>query len=127
MDYPLSFHAHAFDAAKAARCANDQGKFWEFHDALFANQGKLAPADLKSAAKTLGLNTKDFDACFDDKAKYDAEIKKDVAAGEKLGVDGTPAFFIDGRPLVGAQPVTQFEQIIDDELHSGGDKQASAE
>ena len=125
MDFPLSFHSHALDAAKAARCANDQGKFWEFHDSLFLNQGKLAPADLKATAKTLGLNSTEFDACFD-KAKYESEIKKDQAAGEKLGVDGTPAFFIDGRPLTGAQPLPQFEQIIDEELASGGQKQASA-
>jgi protein-disulfide isomerase len=124
MDFPLSFHSHALDAAKAARCANDQDKFWQFHDSLFASQGKLSPADLKATAKTLGLNTTQFDACFD-KGKHEDEIKKDVAAGEKLGVDGTPAFFIDGRPLVGAQPLPQFEQIIDDELTSGGEKQAS--
>ena len=54
MDFPLPFHSHALDAAKAARCANEQGKFWPFRDALFANQGKLAPADLKATAKTLG-------------------------------------------------------------------------
>ncbi len=125
MDFPLSFHSHALDAAKAARCANDQGKFWQFHDSLFVNQGKLAPADLKASAKTLGLNSTEFDACFD-KAKYESEIKKDQAAGEKLGVDGTPAFFIDGRPLTGAQPLPQFEQIIDEELASGGQKQAAA-
>jgi len=125
MDFPLSFHSHALDAAKAARCANDQDKFWQFHDSLFANQGKLSPAELKATAKTLGMNTTQFDACFD-KAKHEDEIKKDMAAGEKLGVDGTPAFFIDGRSIVGAQPLPQFEQIIDDELSSGGEKQASA-
>ncbi len=125
MDFPLSFHSHSLDAAKAARCANDQNKFWQFHDSLFANQGKLAPADLKQTAKTLGLNSTQFDACFD-KAKHEDEIKKDMAVGEKLGVDGTPAFFIDGRSIVGAQPLPQFEQIIDDELASGGEKQASA-
>ena len=125
MDFPLSFHSHALDAAKAARCANDQNKFWQFHDSLFANQGKLAPADLKQTAKSLGMNGPEFDACFD-KAKHEDEIKKDMAMGEKLGVDGTPAFFIDGRPLVGAQPLPQFEQIIDDELSAGGEKQASA-
>ncbi len=103
MDFPLPFHSHALDAAKAARCANDQGKFWQFHDSLFANQSKLAPADLKATAKTLGMNSTQFDACFD-KAKYDSQIKADQAAGEKVGVDGTPAFFIDGRPLTGAQP-----------------------
>jgi protein-disulfide isomerase len=125
MDFPLSFHSHALDAAKAARCANEQGKFWQFHDSLFANQSKLAPADLKATAKTLGLNTGQFDACFD-KAKYESQIKADQAAGEKVGVDGTPAFFIDGRPITGAQPLPKFEEIIDDELASGNKKEASA-
>jgi protein-disulfide isomerase len=126
MDFPLPFHSHALDAAKAGRCANEQGKFWQFRDALFADQSKLAPADLKATAKTLGLNTGQFNACFD-KAKYDSEIKSDQAAGEKVGVDGTPAFFIDGRPVTGAQPIPKFEEIIDDELATGGaNKQASA-
>ncbi len=126
MDFPLPFHSHALDAANGARCANDQGKFWQFRDALFADQSKLAPADLKATAKKLGLNTGQFDACFD-KAKYEGQIKSDQAAGEKVGVDGTPAFFIDGRPLTGAQPTSKFEEIIDDELAAGGaNKQASA-
>jgi len=126
MDFPLPFHSHALDAAKAARCANEQDKFWQFRDALFANQSKLAPADLKATAKTLGLNTTEFDSCFD-KAKYESQIKSDQAAGEKAGVDGTPAFFVDGRPLTGAQPTPKFEELIDDELATGGaNKQASA-
>jgi protein-disulfide isomerase len=126
MDYPLPFHAHALDAAKAARCANEQGKFWPYRDALFANQSKLAPADLKATAQSLGMNGAKFDACFASN-KYDSQIKADQAAGEKVGVDGTPAFFIDGRPLTGAQPTPKFEEIIDDELATGGsEKQASA-
>ncbi len=125
MDFPLSFHAHALDAAEAARCANAQGKFWPFRDALFANQGKLAPADLKATAKQLGLNTTQFDTCFDS-GKYKKEIEADLAQGTKLGVDGTPAFFIDGRSLVGAQPLPSFAEIIDDELASKDQKQASA-
>ena len=126
MDFPLPFHSHALDAAKGARCANDQDKFWQFHDALFADQSKLAPADLKATAKKLGLNTGQFNACLDS-AKYDSQIKSDQAAGEKLGVDGTPAFFVDGRPLTGAQPASKFEELIDDELATGGaNKQASA-
>ncbi len=126
MDYPLPFHAHAHDAATAARCAGEQGKFWQFHDSLFANQGKLAPADLKATAKTLGMNPTKFNECFD-KSKFDAQIKADQAAGEKVGVDGTPAFFIDGRPLTGAQPAPKFEELIQDELQNPGNtKQASA-
>jgi protein-disulfide isomerase len=126
MDFPLPFHSHALDAAKAARCANEQGKFWPYREALFANQSKLAPADLKATAKTLGMNSSQFETCFDS-AKFDALIKADQAAGEKVGVDGTPAFFIDGRPLTGAQPTQKFEEIIDDEIANGGNtKQASA-
>jgi protein-disulfide isomerase len=127
MDFPLPFHSHALAAANAARCANDQGKFWPYREALFANQSKLAPADLKATAKTLGLNTTEFDACLDS-AKYSAQIKADVATGEKAGVDGTPAFFIDGRPLTGAQEPPKFEELIDNELANGGaNKQASAQ
>lgn len=125
-DYPLPFHSHAMDAAKAARCANEQGKFWPYRDALFADQSKLAPADLKATAKSLGMNSSKFDACFAS-TKYDGMIKADQAAGEKAGVDGTPAFFVDGRPLIGAQPVNKFEELIDDELANGGStKEASA-
>jgi protein-disulfide isomerase len=126
MDYPLPFHAHAMDAAKAARCANEQGKFWAYRQALFADQSKLAPADLKATAKKLGMDSGKFDTCFDS-PKYDAQIKADQAAGEKVGVDGTPAFFVDGRPLTGAQPVDKFEELINDELANGGStRQASA-
>ena len=127
MDYPLPFHAHAMDAANAARCANEQDKFWQYRDAVFADQAKLAPADLKATAKSLGMDSAKFDACFDS-GKYDAQIKADQAAGEKVGVDGTPAFFIDGRQLTGAQPLPKFQELIDDELAngSGSNKQASA-
>ncbi len=126
MDFPLPFHSHAMDAAKAARCANEQGKFWQYRDSLFANQSKLAPVDLKATAKTLGMNQTKFDECFAS-AKYDSQIKADQAAGEKVGVDGTPAFFIDGRPLTGAQPAPKFEELINDELaNGGGNKEASA-
>lgn len=127
MDYPLPFHSHALDAAKAARCANEQGKFWPYREALFADQTKLAPDDLKATAKKLGMNSAEFDSCFSS-AKYDAQIKADQAAGEKVGVDGTPAFFIDGRQLTGAQPLPKFAEIIDDELANGNgsNKQASA-
>lgn len=115
MDFPLSFHDHAMQAADAARCAQAQGKFWQYHDALFADQSKLAPADLKATAKKLGLNAKEFDSCFD-KNEFNAAIQNDIAQGRKLSVNGTPTFFIDGRQLVGAQPLPKFEEIIDEEL-----------
>ncbi len=124
-DFPLQFHAHAMDAAKAARCAGEQNKFWEYHDALFADQAKLLPADLKATAAKLGLDGAKFAACFDHGGQEDA-IRRDEAAGRQVGVTGTPAFFIDGRPLTGAQPQSEFEAIIDDELSRPGHAQARA-
>src|SRR5713101_2069112 len=96
MDFPLGIHAHAMDAARSARCAGEQDKFWQYHDAIFADQSKLAPADLKASAAKLGLNAKKFDACLE-KAKYQPQIQQDIAEATKLGVTGTPTFFINGR------------------------------
>ncbi|HYB90209.1 MAG TPA: thioredoxin domain-containing protein [Candidatus Binataceae bacterium] len=124
MDFPLPMHDHALDAAKAALCADEQGKFWAYHDDLYANQSKLAPADLKAYAKQLGLDTAKFNACFD-KAKFEAHVRRDLAEGSRLGVDGTPSFFIDGRPLIGVQPLPAFEQIIDEELAASGQARAA--
>jgi len=124
MDFPLSIHDHAIDAASAGRCAGEQGKFWQFHDAMFADQSKLKPEDLKADAKKLGLDTAKFNDCLD-KGKYKSAIDSDLAQGHDLGVEGTPAFFINGRPMSGAQPFEKFESTIDQEL-AGGQKQASS-
>ncbi len=115
VDFPLPMHSNALDAAKAGQCAAQQGKFWPFHDQLFADQSKLAPADLKATAKRLGLDTAKFDTCFDE-AKTEATVRKELAEGQRLGIDGTPTFYIDGRQLVGAQPVDSFSEIIDQDL-----------
>jgi protein-disulfide isomerase len=129
MDFPLGIHAHAMDAANAARCAGEQDKFWQYHDAIFADQSKLAPADLKASAAKLGLDAKKFGACLD-KTKYQSQIQQDMAEATKLGVTGTPTFFINGREITGAQPANKFEEIIDDEMakseHPGAQRQASA-
>ena len=125
MDFPLPMHDHALDAAKAALCADEQGKFWAYHDDLYANQSKLAPADLKAYANQLGLDTARFDGCFD-QAKFEARVRRDMTKGSRLGVDGTPSFFIDGRPLVGSQPLEAFEQVIDEELATSDHRRASA-
>lgn len=117
-DFPLGFHEHAMDAARAARCAGEQDKFWQYHDALFADQAKLAVADLKSKAAKLGLDSKKFAACFD-QGTPDAAIKADQAQGESLGVSGTPTFFINGRELTGAQSPDRFAAVIDEELAKG--------
>jgi protein-disulfide isomerase len=127
LDFPLGMHAHAMDAARAGRCAGEQGKFWQFHDIMFADQSKLTPADLKADAKNLGLDTKAFDTCFDSN-KYDAEIHKDMSQGTTLGVTATPTFYINGRQVLGAQPPDRFDEVIDEELaqQKGSNKQSTA-
>jgi predicted DsbA family dithiol-disulfide isomerase len=115
MDFPLGMHQHAMDAAVAGRCASDQDKFWQFHDAMFADQTKLDPASLKANAAKIGLDTKKFNDCFDAKAAVPG-IKADQAQGEQLGVSGTPTFFVNGREMVGAETEQGFSDVIDDEL-----------
>lgn len=114
-DFPLAFHENAAKAAEAAECADEQGKFWEIHDTIFENQAAITVPDLKRYAGTLGLNTSQFDSCLDS-GKYAEEVKKDFDEGTAAGVSGTPSFFINGKLLVGAQPFSAFEQIIEAEL-----------
>jgi protein-disulfide isomerase len=118
-DYPLNFHANAGKAAEAATCANDQGKFWEMHEKIFANQAKLGLEDLKGYAAAVGIDKTVFDQCLDS-GKNAEEWKKDLAEGTKYGVTGTPAFFINGRFVNGAAPIDKFTTIIDDELERKG-------
>jgi protein-disulfide isomerase len=113
--FPLSIHPRARPAAEAAQCAAEQGKFWQFHDRLFGDQSRLGDEDFKQDAAQLGLDTSQFNACFDSR-KYRAEIDKDILAGTEAGVSGTPAFYINGRMLSGAQPFAQFKRVIDEEL-----------
>lgn len=108
-------------AAQAADCANEQNKFWEYHDYLFnhqdgENQGAFSMANLKGFAKTLGLNAGTFNKCLDSD-KYASEVAGDVADGQKAGVNGTPTVFINGRSVVGAQPFDAFKTIIEEELN----------
>jgi protein-disulfide isomerase len=115
-DLPLdALHPDARHAAEAGRCAADQGKFWEYHDALYANSPKAGVADLRSYAKQIGLNSEPFDDCLN-RGKFKAAVQKDLSEGAQLGLTGTPAFFINGRELAGAQPIEAFAAIIDDEL-----------
>jgi protein-disulfide isomerase len=113
--FPLDFHAQAQKAGEATACAGEQGKFWELHDLLWENSSKLQVADLKAHAATLGLDPAAFGACLDS-GRHAALVEGDLAAGQGYGVSGTPAFFVNGRPLVGAQPFEAFAQVIDDEL-----------
>jgi protein-disulfide isomerase len=115
MDFPLEGHPGALPAARAARCAGEQGKFWEFHRDLMTAQGTLDDADLKSRAGKLGLKAADFGTCLAS-GRHDATIKASFEQGEALGVTGTPAYFVNGRMLSGARPIEAFSQVIDAEL-----------
>jgi protein-disulfide isomerase len=118
-DFPLPFHPLARPAAEAANCANAQGKFWDYHAKLFASQPALADDNLKQYAKDVGLDSAKFDQCLANKP-FKAAIDKDVEDGTKAGVNGTPAFFVNGRMLSGAQPFEKFKEVIDDELAMKG-------
>ena len=113
-NFPLPMHKDARPAAEAALCANAQGKFWEYHAKLFASSD-LSKDKLQSMAAEVGLDRGKFDACFD-KTEFTKAIDKDVEDGSNVGVNGTPAFFINGRMLSGAQPFEKFKEVIDDEL-----------
>jgi len=112
-------HNRAAPAAEAAHCAGDQGKFWEFHDKLMLNQKALSDDDFKKYATELSLNMDDFNACYSS-GKHRASVQKDATEAAALGVTGTPAFFINGRFLSGAQPFDAFKAIIDEELKNTG-------
>ena len=114
-DFPLGFHQYAQKAAEAAECADEQGKFWQYHDKLFENQDALGIDSLKQYAKELSLNAVKFNNCLDS-GKMASEVEKDLSDGLEYGVEGTPMFFINGVGLSGAQPYSAFEQIIEQEL-----------
>ncbi len=112
-DFPLTdVHAFAEKAAEAGECAHDQDGFWKYHDVLFGNQGALDRASLGRYAQTVGLDMAAFNGCLDS-GKYAAEVASDLRAGVAAGVNGTPAFFVNGRPISGAQPYAVFKAAID--------------
>ena len=114
-DFPLSqSHPNASPAASAARCANDQGKYWLFHDRLFASSSLNAQI-FTNIATALGLDVAKWNDCINSN-KYKADIEADYNYGAQLGINGTPTFFINGLPMVGAQPFSAFKQVIDQEL-----------
>ncbi|MFH1838023.1 MAG: DsbA family protein [Candidatus Kuenenbacteria bacterium] len=113
--FPLSFHQNAQKAAETSECANEQGKFWEYHDKLFANQEQFSIDNFKQWAKELKLDSKKFDDCIDS-GKYSEKVKKDLAEGQSKGVEGTPATFVNGKLVSGALPFENFKSIIDLEL-----------
>lgn len=117
-DYPLPNHAEAFKAAEAAHCAGEQKKYWELHDVMFENQRALDVPSLKQAARKLGLDGEKFDQCLDS-GRHADNVRADYELGEKMGVNSTPTIYVNGRPLIGAQPFEAFKQVIDEELARG--------
>jgi protein-disulfide isomerase len=130
-DFPLEeLHPNAFNAAEAARCAGEQGKYWEMHDWLFANQSALGPAQLGGQASALKLDAAAFEQCRKS-GRQTANVRKDMADGLAAGVNGTPSFFIgvlnekDGTvkvlsALSGARPYAAFKAAIDEALAHAG-------
>jgi protein-disulfide isomerase len=115
-DYPLdSIHPRAMPAARASRCAGEQGKFWEYHRGLLASPSGFEEEDLKRRASALGLNLTTFTSCLA-QAAGDKPVQASLAEGQKLGVAATPTFFVNGRRLVGAKGVPDFVDVIEDEL-----------
>jgi protein-disulfide isomerase len=113
--FPLSFHQNAQKAAEASLCAHDQGKFWELHDAMFADQSALAVDTLKAKAAQLGMNAQAFGRCLDSGEKA-GPVQADLEAGTAAGVSGTPAMFLNGRFLSGAVPLEDIAKVVDDEI-----------
>ena len=115
-DFPLTdIHPQAFKAAETAHCAGDQGKYWEFHDRLFANQKALDVPALKEHAAAVGLEAAAFGACLDD-SRHAARVRKGMDDGRVLGVGSTPTAFVNGRAVVGAVPYETFQAVIEEEL-----------
>ena len=112
---PLPFHPHARPAAEAAFCALDQGKYWEYREKAFAGSPKLEDSDFMTFAKDVGLNMKKFEKCYQSHT-YAARVDADIAAGQDLGVQGTPHFFVNNQEINGAQPFEAFKAAIDKEL-----------
>jgi protein-disulfide isomerase len=127
---PLPMHAEAQLAGAASLCAQDQGKFWGYHDWLFANQRTLSRETMVAQASAMGMDADVFTACIDS-GSHLATVRADMAEANSFGITGTPGFLINGRVLTGAQPPDEFEAIIDSELRRLGidvpPKQAAAE
>src|SRR4030095_14529312 len=112
--FPLTnIHPLAQKAAEASLCANDQKRFWEFHDSMFGDQQHLTVDDLKKRAVDLKLNTATFNSCLDSGAKVSA-VKKDVDEARAVGVNSTPTMYINGRYFSGSLPYAEIRYVIED-------------
>ena len=120
-DFPIEGHPGAMPAAKASRCAGDQGKFWELHRALLARPSDFSPAELRARAAQVGLDVGAFEGCLASN-RHEREIREAYDSGSRLGVESTPTFFVNGRMVVGARPLEAFQEVIDEELAGGGSR-----
>ncbi|MCX6817466.1 MAG: DsbA family protein [Candidatus Aenigmarchaeota archaeon] len=119
-DFPISSsHTGAQETAEASHCAREQGKYWEYWDLLFANQGKTSLEELVGFANQVGIDQNQFTECLTT-SKYKAKVDADFAEGFKTGIYGTPTFFINERVVVGPKGFNEFRAIIDSELAKGG-------
>ena len=123
-DFPI-LGPGSVTAALAGECATDQGKFWEFPDLGYANQGGLTRGAFTTYATELGMDVDVFNACID-ADETTTRVQRDFADGQQLGVSGTPTFFVNGRILVGAQPYDVFARYVEEELAQAGDAQPPA-
>ncbi|MDP1709639.1 MAG: DsbA family protein, partial [Candidatus Komeilibacteria bacterium] len=115
--FPLTnIHPNAQKAAEASECADEQGKFWEYHDKLFENQPQgYSPDKFKQWAKDLNLNAAKFNDCLDS-GKTTAKVQADATDGQGRGVQGTPATFVNGQLVSGAVPYEEFQAVVDQAL-----------
>jgi protein-disulfide isomerase len=116
-DFPLSFHELARPAHEAARCAGAFGKYWAYHDQLFAAQPRFERERLIEYAAAVGIDRAAFTQCVEER-RFAAAVEEDVAQARGLGVTGTPTFVVNGKGLVGAHPVETFRQVIDEALNA---------
>ena len=114
-DFPLDFHQNAVPAAIAVRCAGAQNKYWELHAKMFENHDSLSTEKINELATSVGVDMKVFGVCLND-PKHAAGVVADQEEGAGYGVEGTPAFFVNGIPLSGAQPLSAFAEIVEKEL-----------
>jgi protein-disulfide isomerase len=114
-DFPLTNHPNAIPAAEAANCAGEQGKYFQFHDLLFGGSRGLSNESYLAYAQQIELDQQEFKTCLDER-RYQSEVDADLQWAVELGVSSTPTFFINGIPLIGAQPYEVFKQVIDLEL-----------
>jgi protein-disulfide isomerase len=117
-DFPIEGHPRAMAAARATRCAGDQGKFWEYHQSLFARPSALTDDDLRTRATELKLDAGSFVTCMSSN-RHDEDIHSSYDSGIRAGVGSTPTFFINGRMLEGARPLEDFQEVVEEELEGG--------